>query len=595
MAMPKPSALRTAGLAGALVLLLTLPAAAGAATERSVSEAGTDTGDCSITACATIQYAVDQAVAGDTVAVAAGDYVGGVLIDKALTLEGVRAGVDARGRTGEESTVTASGMLAGFRLTAPVPVVVDGFSFVGNADYGLTVSADASGHAIRNNRFEGNDNGLFLQSNGAQRTVVQRNSFADNGDDGIFSGNPIGTSNALIADNDFTGHGVGAIVLAGAGGDGVEIRGNSMVDDSSIAAFDVSNLTIAGNVSSNPNGSSIYLGGGVGGATVTGNVLTDNAAGGAVVVDDAVGYGPNSGVQVHANQLRRNAIGIEQRDGATTDATVLRDNAITGNGQGAVNRDAAVALAATCNWWGAAGGPSGAGPGPGDSVSAGTTFQPWLTAEPPSACNGPLPPPANDPPATTPPTSPTPDPPVEGPFPLPIEGTPGDDELFGTAAGERLAGGAGDDRLLGGDGDDRMTGGAGDDVVGGQDGDDRVFGRTGNDKLGGGTGDDRLDAGDGRDRLFGGDGEDVLLGGTGSDRLFGSNDDDTLVGGAGDDRLTGGPGRDRIRGGTGDDVINARDGLRDRISCGPGRDFVRADRFDRVGGDCERLRRGRVR
>lgn len=78
----------------ALVALLT-PAGAQAAT-RYVDDAGSvDTGACTnpATPCATIQYAVNQAAAGDTIAIAVGTYAAGAVIDTAnLTVGGAGVG-----------------------------------------------------------------------------------------------------------------------------------------------------------------------------------------------------------------------------------------------------------------------------------------------------------------------------------------------------------------------------------------------------------------------------------------------------------------------------------------------------------------------
>jgi predicted outer membrane repeat protein len=52
-----------------------------------------------------------------------------------------------------------------------------------------------------------------------------------------------------------------------------------------------------------------------------------------------------------------------------------------------------VTLNAINNWWGAASGPLGAGPGTGDAVSTDVTFAPFLTSAP-SACSAGSPPPS---------------------------------------------------------------------------------------------------------------------------------------------------------------------------------------------------------
>lgn len=57
------------------ICLLGLAASSAAATDRDVTTTGTDTGDCSSSACATIAYAVGQAVSGDRIVIGAGTFV----------------------------------------------------------------------------------------------------------------------------------------------------------------------------------------------------------------------------------------------------------------------------------------------------------------------------------------------------------------------------------------------------------------------------------------------------------------------------------------------------------------------------------------
>ncbi|HEU0023624.1 MAG TPA: DUF4430 domain-containing protein [Thermoleophilaceae bacterium] len=66
-------------------------------------------------------------------------------------------------------------------------------------------------------------------------------------------------------------------------------------------------------------------------------------------------------------------------------------------------------------------------------------------------------------------------------------------------------------------------------------------------------------------------------------RIFGSGKADRLAG-------TKGPDSVYARGGA--DRVNVKGGGRDSVRCGPGKDRVRADRTDRVGPDCEVVKRG---
>jgi nitrous oxidase accessory protein NosD len=103
----------------------------------------------------TIQAAIDAAVPGDTVRVAAGDYGEMVSLAKTLQVLGVQAGVDARTREGQpESRIR-------FRLVlqaGSAGSVIDGFAFDGGPSGIGTNPMDPvvlDGLSIRNNRFAG--------------------------------------------------------------------------------------------------------------------------------------------------------------------------------------------------------------------------------------------------------------------------------------------------------------------------------------------------------------------------------------------------------------------------------------------------------
>ena len=154
-------------------------------------------------------------------------------------------------------------------------------------------------------------------------------------------------------------------------------------------------------------------------------------------------------------------------------------------------------------------------------------------------------------------------------------GTRGDDELLGSATNDLLNGGAGDDVLNGGAGDDQLDGGAGnDDMLGGTD----------SDELDAGPGNDVVDGGPGGDEVDGGEGVDEISGGTGNDVIS-----DTAGGFAASAAAS--KKGNKVMGGSGADKIDVRNNRVDRVDCGTGKDSVKADRKDKVGLNCERIKR----
>ena len=57
---------------------------------------------------------------------------------------------------------------------------------------------------------------------------------------------------------------------------------------------------------------------------------------------------------------------------------IIQNNFLTGNQTGLINQTG-ILQDATCNWWGDASGPSGAGPGSGDPVGPDVIFSPWAS------------------------------------------------------------------------------------------------------------------------------------------------------------------------------------------------------------------------
>jgi parallel beta-helix repeat protein len=124
--------------------------AAAASAVRYVSPTGADAGGCVASACLTINYAVGQANAGDTISVAAGTYAETVMVTKRLALIGADgATIDAAGQTSPPNAVVISGSAAaGTSLT--------GFT-VENAGLEGIFVLQTSGVTITNNTVVDND------------------------------------------------------------------------------------------------------------------------------------------------------------------------------------------------------------------------------------------------------------------------------------------------------------------------------------------------------------------------------------------------------------------------------------------------------
>ncbi len=86
-----------------------------------------------------------------------------------------------------------------------------------------------------------------------------------------------------------------------------------------------------------------------------------------------------SELQLAACQLKNNGMGLENTQESTGTVSIELSQIVT-NQIGVQNNSALVDVNARYNWWGDASGPSGMGPGTGDSVSDRVLYDPWLTA-----------------------------------------------------------------------------------------------------------------------------------------------------------------------------------------------------------------------
>jgi hypothetical protein len=108
-----------------------------------------------------------------------------------------------------------------------------------------------------------------------------------------------------------------------------------------------------------------------------------------------IGLGsPSYNVEIRGNRLQDNlyhAIYIQDRGTTALTGVVIECNEVVNTVHGSVNELPGTVLPAENNYWGAADGPSGVGPGSGDAVTDGFDYSPWLTAAPGPVCPTPLP------------------------------------------------------------------------------------------------------------------------------------------------------------------------------------------------------------
>jgi parallel beta-helix repeat protein len=302
-----------------------------------------------------IQAAVAAADPGDTIRVAAGTYEESVTVDKSLD---IRAHHDASPRANRSDRnaileIPAGGMW-GFNVTAD-DVEIRGFVIEdsnddGNGPVGVILGRQTSGHDIRRNIIQSNTFGIYLNSDGEDKTVVRENLIRDNNQPGAAAGNGIysdqGVSDVDVVGNTFTGHTNSAMVFAGGSGafaddeqSDILIRRNVIVNDSSIALFNVTASEISQNLSTGSNGSGIFLGGGVNDVVIRHNALANGATTGINV--QTLGVDANSNIDIVGNSITGfGEAGIRLTGGANE--ILVSNNVISRNGTDGISLEEAL-------------------------------------------------------------------------------------------------------------------------------------------------------------------------------------------------------------------------------------------------------------
>ena len=371
--------------------------AAAAATTWYVNDAtGNDANNCTsaATPCKTIQAAINKALSGDTINVAAGTYPESaavpLIVNKTLTLLGAQAGVDARTRVGAESVVTDP---HGTSVSAS-NVVIDGFtvenSVMNFTGFGIWLNPGVSGTHIVNNIIQDNIVGIGLANAGPSQALIQHNLIQNNTKPGSASGSGIYTdqfvggaivNDVLIDENAFKGHaGFGGVInisnTASAGGVfNLEVSTNLFdMNSRAVVWFNTHDSTIHDNKITNSTfvgSAAIRLFDNNSNLSILSNDLITGVGHAIRLSDLGLVGGPSSNVVIHENNIEFFVL------------TGLTVDTFPAGHVGTVN--------AECNWWNSSTGPTNASnpSGTGEEVVGDADFTPWLTAPAPGgACLG---------------------------------------------------------------------------------------------------------------------------------------------------------------------------------------------------------------
>jgi hypothetical protein len=261
-----------------------------AATIRLVSTSGSDTGDCTVSPCRTIGYAITQSIAGDLISIGAGTYAEHVVIDRSLTLAGAGSASTFIDGSNSGTVVTIGSDSASIIVTISRVTIQNGYAESGGGilsvpGSGYTNALKVVGSAIAKNQAVGAGTGAagtgggIYNAAGSSLTLslssVTGNLAVGNGGGsgiggGIDSSGTVAIDRSTLAGNQ--ANGADGYYAGGAGGVG---SGGGLY---STGPAVIKQSTISGNLSSGGQGTNacIFPYGGPGGQALGGGVESDS-------------------------------------------------------------------------------------------------------------------------------------------------------------------------------------------------------------------------------------------------------------------------------------------------------------------------------
>jgi len=345
-----------------------------------------------------IQSAIDDALADDTITCAAGAYNEHVIVDRALTLSGANAGIPGTGTRGAESIIDADydgGWDDDGITIASGGVTVDGFKII-EADDPIIAMFSASTDNMTN---------IIIKNNYIDNAAGATRTSGTEGICFIAMDEHYSADGAVIKDNYVKpSQDTNAISLDGLTG-AFTVEGNTIEDARnglwlsalpnnfqwygrvSLTGTEIKDNIIQDLRCSWSTGIGLsYVDGDI---NITGNTVACN-------VSDSIGLQSGSswhetnyhagsyatGLNIVGNDIYNNGwAGVYLIDGSD-DISIHWNNIYNNGSYGVHGAGAASVVDAENNWWGADDGPGGVGPGSGDTVSANVDYDPWLGAGP---------------------------------------------------------------------------------------------------------------------------------------------------------------------------------------------------------------------
>ena len=356
-----------------VVLCIVLPPSASMAATRFVATAGSDiANNCMVAAspCSTIQHAVNSSVSGDDIEMAAGIYPQGpqIRIDRDVSLRGAGMGATVIMATADTGS---SGDSRGWFLIDPgivfnlADLSLDGSGFMIHQAIRHKGSGTVERVSFTEIKFP-TYRGTAIVAFGGVVDVFDSD-FSQIGRVGVlYFGSVVSTS--TFQGNTYTGKGAGDhldYALDISAGATVNVLENFITANRGIASADGSRSS--GLIVTTFFGDGTF-------ALIEGNVFEDTNCGVAFGFDTS----DTSSAIIRCNRFSGNDDGIDAKgvDGSQISATM---NTIAGNEAG-INADFTSGMMdAMGNWWGAPDGPSGDGPGSGDTANGPIDFSNFST------------------------------------------------------------------------------------------------------------------------------------------------------------------------------------------------------------------------